>query len=258
MSKEQPIQKTLRADDASIQERQVTVRVLTIGAKQVTQALYRQLVEEHAINQVTGELKGAIWGWVNLHDKDCGDGVHRHVIWEGNGQLKRSETKSSHKTGQWQMLQKDLHRRVAIYMGLVALDDKNFPGQKSKEKVFLTVKGRNVVVDVPYAVQHHWRDIEWMEKNRDTPEPCPPGYSSLKMYEQHRNEFKKGGLYEIFRNHSLSMEMDLSEYTSHHQVYQEMEKLASELNLLEENYTKSYKAIEDAGQLFIAVSGVWK
>lgn len=81
---------TLPAENASVQERQVTVRVLTIGTKQVTQTLYRQLLEESVIDEMTGCLKGNVWGWVNLHEEHCGSIFHYHVIWEDHGQLKRS------------------------------------------------------------------------------------------------------------------------------------------------------------------------
>src|SRR5947209_9183628 len=79
---------TIPTNTAMIQERQVSIQVLTIGTKQVTQSLYKQLVEA----QVIGKdliLNGHIWGWVNLH-ADCKNEEHLHVIWESNDQLKRS------------------------------------------------------------------------------------------------------------------------------------------------------------------------
>lgn len=201
---------TIPVDAAKVEERQVSVKVLTVGTKQVTQAMYKQLVEEDVIDDDTGELRGAIWGWVNLHDKDCDEESHRHAIWEDNGQLKRSETKSSCKTRQWKILKKDFYRRAAIYVGQVALNDKKFPGQTNKDEVVLTVKGRRIVVDIPYEVKKHWEDLEWMEQHKHDQNPRPPGYSSLEYYEQCRNDFKKGGLREIFRNHALSLKIPLS------------------------------------------------
>jgi hypothetical protein len=84
--------------EAKLQERQVTVQVLTIGTKQITQALYKQLTEvnirdeDGLINPFTGKVQGTIWGWVNLHDNCMFDKKdHLHVVWESNGELKKSE-----------------------------------------------------------------------------------------------------------------------------------------------------------------------
>lgn len=79
-----------------VQERQVSIRVLTIGSKQITQSLYKQFPIEDVIDKESGQLKGKIWGWVSLHGekiywtKDCAnDPDHLHVIWERDGQLRR-------------------------------------------------------------------------------------------------------------------------------------------------------------------------
>ena len=54
-------QNVIPVDEATIQERQVTVNVLTIGSKQVTQTLYKQLLEENVISEETGKLEGIVW-----------------------------------------------------------------------------------------------------------------------------------------------------------------------------------------------------
>jgi hypothetical protein len=87
----------LPVDESHVQERQVTIRVLTVGTKQITQALYKQLVEvdiredDSLINPYTGKLQGTVWGWVNMHSNCMFDKRdHLHVVWESNGELKRS------------------------------------------------------------------------------------------------------------------------------------------------------------------------
>ena len=99
-------QNVIPAEQALVRERQVTVQCLNIGTKQVTQSLYRQLVEEDVIDWETGKLKGDVWGWVNLHDDMCSwksDGHrvisndHIHAVWEDKGLLKRSFTYKSYK-----------------------------------------------------------------------------------------------------------------------------------------------------------------
>lgn len=90
-----PALERLPASEATIQERQVSVSVLTIGTKQVTQSLYKQIATEYVIDVNTGLLKGKVWGWINLHGESIKGWIcnvnhpHYHVIWENNGQLRR-------------------------------------------------------------------------------------------------------------------------------------------------------------------------
>src|SRR6266849_1872717 len=81
----------VNAQDARIEERPVSIRVLTIGTKQITQSLFKQLIKEEVIDDVNFELKGKVWGWVNIHN-DCPGGKHLHAVWEDNGHLKRTTT----------------------------------------------------------------------------------------------------------------------------------------------------------------------
>ncbi|SRR6266566_4912754 len=82
-------------NEPAIEERQITIRVLTIGTKQVTQALYQQLVEgSDFITDENGTINplATIWGWVNVCTSECKKetDVHLHVIYEIGGTLKRS------------------------------------------------------------------------------------------------------------------------------------------------------------------------
>lgn len=88
-------QKPLMAEEATIQERQITVKVLTIGTKQVTQTLYQQLIEKDPIvDDETAELDDAVtlWGWVNVCTPECKGktDAHYHIIYEKSGVLRRA------------------------------------------------------------------------------------------------------------------------------------------------------------------------
>jgi hypothetical protein len=64
---------------------------MTIDDRQVTLALFRQLVEEDLIASHGGGLNGVPWGWVNYHPDRCADdGQHRHVVWQKGDELRRA------------------------------------------------------------------------------------------------------------------------------------------------------------------------
>ena len=85
-------QVTVPVDMAKTEERIIGVKVLTIGTKQVTQSLYKQLQCQEVIDGLTCEFRGKVWGWVNLH-VDCNqEKSHIHAIWENEGVLMRSCT----------------------------------------------------------------------------------------------------------------------------------------------------------------------
>jgi hypothetical protein len=79
---------------ADISPATVEVRVLTVDARRMSLAMYRQLAEE-AVEDGQGRLRGELWGWVNYHpDRECSqewrrcDG-HRHVVWQLGNELRR-------------------------------------------------------------------------------------------------------------------------------------------------------------------------
>lgn len=75
--------------NAAIRTATVTVRALTIGGKQVTQAVFRQLPEEPwEIARHAGPHSW--WGHVRYCPKDCTYRDHRHVIWQDDDVLFRS------------------------------------------------------------------------------------------------------------------------------------------------------------------------
>ncbi|MEU5397505.1 hypothetical protein [Streptomyces tibetensis] len=81
----------------------IEVKALTLGKRQITQSVFRQLVEEPLIDD-NGSFRGQPWGYINhcpdkkvAHDNltgkmiDCATGpVHRHVVWQKGDELRRS------------------------------------------------------------------------------------------------------------------------------------------------------------------------
>ncbi|MGH3305308.1 MAG: hypothetical protein ACRDOK_27320 [Streptosporangiaceae bacterium] len=63
---------------------------LTVDSKQVTLAVFRQLIEEPLVDE-DGNLNGVPWGTVNYHPDKCADERdHLHVVWQKGDLLRRS------------------------------------------------------------------------------------------------------------------------------------------------------------------------
>lgn len=273
-------QYALPVEKASVQERQVTIRILTIGTKQITQTLFRQLLEENVIDEQTGFLKGDVWGWVNLHG-DCNERIpHFHIIWEDEGQLKRSKSyyPIAKVNSHWKDLDKVLAHMAVVYVGLMVLAGQEL-SQQDDNCAQLSVMGREIQVRLSQSVRDFRRWSEELDgyrqelieiQSKDENEfPSSPlhftkGYKIEECWEwiERLPKYKKRSENEI----RLDIEKVLNEHlhttseilTSHEQVYAEMEKVAEQLNQLEWDWEQSFETIELSGQLFVAVSGVWK
>ena len=82
--------KQLTVQNASINTMAIEVKTLTIGARQVTQGIFRQLIEEPLIAE-DGALNGVPWGHVTWHPDKC-DGAHAHwhIVWQRGEDLRRA------------------------------------------------------------------------------------------------------------------------------------------------------------------------
>jgi hypothetical protein len=80
----------LTVQNAEIKTAAVEVRTLTISGKQVTLAVFRQLLEADLIAE-DGTLNGVPWGTVNYHPDKCADGSkHWHIVWQRGSDLLRA------------------------------------------------------------------------------------------------------------------------------------------------------------------------
>jgi hypothetical protein len=85
----------LTVHNAQVTTATVQIRTLTVSGKQVTLAVFRQLIEKPVIDAGTGELAGLPWGTVNYHpDKWCTEAGHEHlhVVWQDGEELRRAYT----------------------------------------------------------------------------------------------------------------------------------------------------------------------
>lgn len=84
------LQIPLSVHDAKIKTIAVQINTITVGRKQVTLSLFRQLREEDLISD-DGTLNGIPWGYVNYcPGKDCPRRDHWHIVWQRGNELLRS------------------------------------------------------------------------------------------------------------------------------------------------------------------------
>ena len=97
----------LTVHNAQITTAKVEIKTLTISGKQVTLAVFRQLIEEPVIAD-DGTLNGVPWGTVNYHpaktcraEEHAGErehydylGSHLHVVWQKGTGLRRSTVRT--------------------------------------------------------------------------------------------------------------------------------------------------------------------
>ena len=75
---------------AAINTFTINVRVLQVGARQVTLSVFRQLPQEDLFDAETLTLRGRPWGCVNYKWGDCSqDQQHLHVVWQKDARLLR-------------------------------------------------------------------------------------------------------------------------------------------------------------------------
>lgn len=79
----------LTPQNATITTATIQIQALTIGKKQVTLAVFRQLREQPLIAE-DGTLTGEPWGVVNYHPDKCNHDDHWHVVWQRDTELLRA------------------------------------------------------------------------------------------------------------------------------------------------------------------------
>jgi len=83
--------RVINVEQAALRTATITVRALTIDKRQVTLAVFRQLIRKPVLNRETGEFFGLPWGTVNYHPDRCADaGSHLHVVWQDGNELRRA------------------------------------------------------------------------------------------------------------------------------------------------------------------------
>lgn len=92
MTRSQQLAKVISIHDAKVKTMSVGIKAMTISDRQVTLALFRQLIEEELIDYYAGTLNGLPWGFVNYcPDNECRClGTHWHIVWQKGDELRRA------------------------------------------------------------------------------------------------------------------------------------------------------------------------
>jgi hypothetical protein len=81
---------TLNTTEASITETTVSVQVVKIGKRQLTQRVFRQIHRQQIIDHKTCSLKGIPWGHVNYFWSSEYHTGKDHILWVNDkGELRR-------------------------------------------------------------------------------------------------------------------------------------------------------------------------
>ena len=164
--------KQLTTQNASITTVAVEVKALTIGSKQVTLSVFRQLQEEPLIAH-DGTLNGVPWGHVNYHPDKCGDDPeHLHIVWQKDDRLRRASVQAPY-AGHHLHPAADLYVQARIWNGtarspLVPVDGDNLAmGERigfSRYRYFLrgrfTHDGMGFEGASPAPLREAWRANE--------------------------------------------------------------------------------------------------
>lgn len=86
-------QRRITAEEATLRTATVEIKTIQVSGKQMTLAVFRQLLEEQIIGD-DGSLRGEPWGLINYHSGvGCDKQAHRthlHAIWQKGDELRRS------------------------------------------------------------------------------------------------------------------------------------------------------------------------
>lgn len=83
--------RTISVREAQVKTANVEVKSLTITGKQVTLAVFRQLLKEDLIDPDNVKFNGLPWGTVNYFPKPCDkEKEHLHVVWQKGTELRRA------------------------------------------------------------------------------------------------------------------------------------------------------------------------
>jgi hypothetical protein len=59
----------------------IAISTLIIDGKRLSPSVFKQIASEPLIDEENGQLRGVPLGWVNLHQKDCPEHEHLHILW---------------------------------------------------------------------------------------------------------------------------------------------------------------------------------
>ena len=122
--------------DATIKTATVEIRTLTVSGKQVTLAVFRQLLEEPILDSDMVDVtpKGEPWGRVNYcpgkaHCELAGGKAHTHIVWQKGDELRRCAVARYRQADDWFDTRMAVGVAFERYVCALALRDGKRPGE---------------------------------------------------------------------------------------------------------------------------------
>lgn len=275
MHKQKEVQQELITSLPRIEVANIEIRVMKVGSKQMTQAVFQQLPESSVIDDNTGSVTGTLWGRVKFKD-------NWHVVFVRGDQLLRCHM-PRHKISIYDNVFLRTHAyAVAHYRSALAdraLMDGSIQTQGEWIRASKTVIGGDdftdgwVGTDLPYryhgeppvneekwatvnyreALSKAYRDILEGEDAKAKVEANPLfGSQEQRIMELALSRIRAGRSWlDGLREHA-----DLFDILSYDQIPETVDKISNTLGIISasnEEYAKSVDAINSLGQLFIAV-----
>lgn len=85
---------SLTVREAQVTTAVVEIKTIVVGGRQMTKALFQQLLEEEIIDYAGACFVGVPWGRVNWHPDGCAkDAPHQHIVWQKGSELRRAKVR---------------------------------------------------------------------------------------------------------------------------------------------------------------------
>ncbi|MFN3649737.1 MAG: hypothetical protein ACK47B_09150 [Armatimonadota bacterium] len=215
-------------DDARVTSLAIEVKVVRIGTRQMTKAVFRQLGFESVIDQNTGELCGIPWGRINEHldcelEREQGK-PHLHVIWQKGTELRRAVVTASIRRAEVDVR---FERAVNAWVLVASRCDGWKPDGEKRGNFHLNAAGVRAFVAATPLLQAIWDD---------------------------RQSFYLGGnrsVEEEFRSALASFDYDY--IPSIEDCSASLEEWADVIKSRDQAYREAYAQLQSLDQLFIAV-----
>lgn len=239
---------------ANLQTAAISIRTLQVNDKQMTLAVFRQLVERDALDEI-GRLTGQVWGWVNYHPDKCdGDKPHWHYIWQDGDMLVRGRApRALHKLLEASTefgVEEDSLRDVATLFAIAACRE-----NRSSVKIEVTTRFAG---EATLAVEYSGKRVHLVIPSRQDDEDVP-AYRVLssisRWYENAADTWAQNDTQRFFNKYRPIYHVDVSAdgMTEHDALWSWVLDTAERLELIRRTADETLKTIEAAGQIFIAV-----
>lgn len=246
--------KQITVHEASIKTAAIAIKTLSIGTKQVTLAVFRQLDERDLIDPNTGELCGLPWGRINYHPDKCAEGrEHLHVVWQQGESIFRANVKLKPEhgdgiRGKYSQLDGYLQQHVtsSVLKGVgsfAAVYDVKKDIYRSDFERWINLKGYRFCWYAPNNLRQMIEAQEQREKFEAKRNGKRPEYYSPEQWDNYVNgEDARIKADEDDRDRLLNLT-----------VVDEINRLLDEVQTYESKWKLNYETLQALDLLFIAV-----